>query len=289
MAILAALGAALLYAIASVLQQRAAGEAPAERSLRFRLLLGLIARPIWLIGIIADGAGFVLQFVALDHGSLVLVQPLLVSGLLFALPLGAAFTRRRLTFSEWLGSAATVAGLSLFLVVAAPGPGHDRASDVAWIVTGACTLVPIAIMIAISRSTEGAVRAGLLAAAGGVFYGLAAALTKVTAQEFHSGIVRTLTTTWEPYALVVCAVVAMVVVQSAFQAGPLRWSLPTLTVVDPVVSIFIGALALGEQISTGGVAPALEVVGLVAMAAGVFLVARSPLAVGAEETTATRV
>jgi hypothetical protein len=61
-------------------------------------------------------------------------------------------------------------------------------------------------------------------------------------------------------------------------------------VVDPVVSIVIGALALGEQISTHGAAPALEVVGLLAMAAGVFLVARSPLMAGsAEETTATRV
>ncbi|HWC39215.1 MAG TPA: DMT family transporter [Acidimicrobiales bacterium] len=289
MAVLAALGAALLYAAASVFQQRAAGEAPADRSLRLGLLVGLLARPLWLIGIVADGAGFVLQFVALDHGSLVLVQPLLVSGLLFALPFAAVFTRRRLTPSEWLGSAATVAGLSLFLVVASPGPGHDTASDMAWIITGACTLVPIVVMVAVSRSTTGAVRAGLLAAAGGVFYGLAAALTKVTAQEFHSGIVHTITSNWEPYALVVCAVVAMVVVQSAFQAGPLRWSLPTLTVVDPVVSVIIGALALGERISTRGAAPALEIIGLMFMAWGVFLVARNPLMVGAEETTATRV
>ncbi len=289
MPVLAALGAALFYAVASVLQQRAAGEAPAERSLRLRLLVGLIARPLWLMGILADGAGFVLQFIALDHGSLVLVQPLLVSGLLFALPLGAALTRRRLMPSEWVGSAATVAGLSLFLVVAAPGPGHDTASDLAWVITGACTLVPIAVMVAVSRSTTGAVRAGLLAAAGGIFYGLAAALTKVTAQEFHTGIVHTLTSTWEPYALVVCAVVAMVVVQSAFQAGPLRWSLPTLTVVDPVVSVVIGALALGERISTAGAAPALEVLGLAAMAWGIFLVARRPLVVGAEDTTASRI
>jgi len=289
MPVLAALGSSLLYAIASVLQQRAAGEAPAERSLRLGLLVGLIARPMWVIGILADGAGFVLQFVALDNGSLVLVQPLLVCGLLFALPFGAALTHRRLTASEWLGSAAIVAGLALFLVVASPGPGHDHASNLAWLVTGACTLVPIAVMVAVSRSTGGAVRAALLAAAGGVFYGLAAALTKVTAQELHSGIVHTLTNNWEPYALVVCAVVAMVVVQSAFQAGPLRWSLPTLTVVDPVVSVVIGALALGERISTAGIAPALEILGLVAMAWGVFLVARCPLMIGAEETTATRV
>lgn len=286
MPVLAALGAALLYAIASVLQQRAAGEEPPERALRLGLLVGLLARPIWVAGILADGAGFVLQYLALDSGSLVLVQPLLVSGLLFALPVAAALTHRRLTGTEWLGSAVTVAGLALFLVVANPAPGHDRASTLAWIITGVCTLVPIAIMVAVSRSTSGAARAGLLAAAGGVFYGLAAALTKVTSEIIHHGILHAFTH-WQPYALVVCALVAMVVVQSAFQAGPLRWSLPTLTVVDPVVSVVIGALALGERISTAGAAPALEVVGLVAMAGGVFLVARFPLVIGSEDTTAT--
>jgi len=81
----------------------------------------------------------------------------------------------------------------------------------------------------------------------------------------------------------------MVVVQSAFQAGPLRWSLPTLTVVDPVVSVVIGALTLGERISTVGAAPVLEIVGLAAMAWGVFLVARCPLMVGVEETTVSGV
>src|SRR6266566_9014384 len=116
MPVLAALGAALLYALASVLQQRAAGEAPAERSLRLRLLVGLIARPMWVIGILADGAGFVLQFVALDHGSLVLVQPLLVSGLLFALPLGAFLSRSALRPADWLGAALVVTGLSVFLI-----------------------------------------------------------------------------------------------------------------------------------------------------------------------------
>ncbi len=261
MAVLSALGAALLYALASVLQQRSAAQAPADRHMRVALLAGLLRRPQWLAGMLADGGGFVLQFIALDHSSLVLVQPLLVSGLLFALPLGAALCNRRLTGFEWLGSAVTVAGLSSFLVVASPGTGNDEASTVASLATGACTLVPIVVMISLSRSATGAVRAGLLAASGGIFYGLAAALTKVTALRIctadspprHPPGSRT---PW-PSA----RVVSLVVVQSAFQAGPLRWSLPILTVVDPVVSVVIGALALGERISTSGLAPALEIAG----------------------------
>ena len=61
------------------------------------LLTRLVTKPLWLAGIAADGLAFVFQFVALGHGSLILVQPLLVSGLLFALPLGAWFAKAHLT------------------------------------------------------------------------------------------------------------------------------------------------------------------------------------------------
>src|SRR5205823_13168937 len=118
--------------------------------------------PMWIIGILADVAGFGLQFVALDRGSLVLVQPLLVSGLLFALPFGAALTHRRLTASEWLGSAATVAGLALFLVVASPGPGQDRAPHLARLLPGACTPAPTPGLVAASPAPPLALSAGLL-------------------------------------------------------------------------------------------------------------------------------
>jgi hypothetical protein len=80
---------------------------------------------------------------------------------------------------------------------------------------------------------------------------------------------------WELYLLIGAGVVGMVLAQSAFQAGPLDASLPVLTVVDPVVSIVIGALVLSEGIRTGRVFSTLEVVGLVVMAVGVFLLSRA--------------
>src|SRR4029077_8811446 len=87
---------ALLYAVAAVTQQRAAYAAPLEYSLRLSLLLNLLRRPLWLLGLCCDVGAFLLQFWALDHGALVLVQPLLVSGLLFALPLGAIISKERM-------------------------------------------------------------------------------------------------------------------------------------------------------------------------------------------------
>jgi drug/metabolite transporter (DMT)-like permease len=63
--------------------------------------------------------------------------------------------------------------------------------------------------------------------------------------------------------------------QSAFQAGDLKWSLPALTVVEPVVAILIGQLLFGEHISFRGAAPIGEVVGLVLMGAGVVGLSRT--------------
>ncbi|HMC53193.1 MAG TPA: DMT family transporter, partial [Acidimicrobiales bacterium] len=161
MALVAALGAAVLYALASVLQHRAAAAQPPERALRVGLLVGLLARRMWLAGIGADIAAYALQFVALSGGSLVLVQPLLVSGLLFAVPLSVALHRCRPTAIDWGGSALVVGGLATFLVVAQPGRGEAAMSGGAWAVLLVATLLPALALALGGRFTGGAVSSGL--------------------------------------------------------------------------------------------------------------------------------
>lgn len=117
MAILFALLSALAYAAASVLQQRVAREVPEEHALRLGLLWRLIRRPMWLAGTAADWLGFGFQTAALGLGTLLLVQPLLCTGLLFALPLAAAWARRRLSRNDWFAAVALTAGLAVFLRV----------------------------------------------------------------------------------------------------------------------------------------------------------------------------
>jgi drug/metabolite transporter (DMT)-like permease len=279
MVVLAALGSSLLYAVASVLQHRSAVAAK-SRPLRIGFVVELAGRPLWIAGMAADVAGFALQFFALSRGSLVLVQPLLVSGVLFALPLSGALSQRRLTAFEWSGAAAVVAGLSLFLVIAHPGSGGHQVTLLGWILVAVTAGVPVVVLVGVAaRQPSGVLRAVLLACATGIDYGVAAALIKTTAAQFDQGLVHTLLS-WDLYALVLCGVVGLVLGQSAFQAGPLRASLPALTVVDPVVSVLIGALAFGEPLSSAGAAPALEVVGLVVMTLGVTALCRSPIVSG---------
>jgi drug/metabolite transporter (DMT)-like permease len=274
-AVLFALLAALLYAVASVLQQRAAVSTPHEHSLRIGLLAKLAVNPIWLIGILADVGGYVCQFVALGHGALALVQPLLVSGLLFALPLAAVIEGSRLTRRDWTGALAVVAGLSIFLVIARPASGAPEISGTAWIVLTGVTSVLVGGLVLFAGPGPSRRKALLLACAGGTIYGLSAALTKATSHLFERhGAVHTLGH-WEPYGLAAAGLIGMLLTQSAFQAGPLDASLPALTVIDPVVSIAIGAAAFAEGITDSPIAIAVETLGMIAMVAGILLVGRS--------------
>lgn len=277
MAIFAALGSALLYGLGSVLQQRSAAQVGADQSLRVSLLARLVRRPQWLGGIACDLGGYALQFAALAAGELVLVQPLLVSSLLFALPLGAAVSHRSLTRREWAGALLVVGGLSSFLVAASPAPGVARASTAAWAVAFPATLVPAGVLVGVASRSTGGARAALLGGAAGISYGLTASLTKGVAGAFGAGLLHGFTS-WELYVLVVVGLATLVVGQSAFQAGPLSASLPVASVAEPVVGVLIGAFAYGEALSVGGAARAFEVLGMAGMAAGIFLVTRSPAA-----------
>jgi drug/metabolite transporter (DMT)-like permease len=272
-AALAAVGAAGAYALASVLQHRAAAAEPAALSLRLRLLTRLAVRPLWAAGVSADIGGYGLQFVALGVGSLAVVQPLLVSGLLLALPLSARFEHRRVTQAEWAAATALVTGLALFLVVARPADGRSSASAATWTAVTLLTLGPAALLVSVGQARLGRARARLFAAAAGLVYGFTAALTKASAHLLSRGAGH-IVGAWQPYALVACGGIGMLLAQSAFQAAPLDASLPVITVIDPLVSVVIGALGFGEALTTSGAAVTFELAAVALVVAGVVRLCR---------------
>jgi drug/metabolite transporter (DMT)-like permease len=273
-----------MYALASVLQHRGAISQPEERSLRVGLLVGLFQSPTWVTGLIFDGGGYVLQFIALGHGPIVVVQPLLVCGLLFALPIGAKWAGRRLSRVDWVGAVLVCAGLGVFLAVANPASGRNDTTGLHWVVLMIILTALAGALTLASIGTDPRRRAVCLAAAAGVIYGGAAALTKTSSHLLGHGVGPALTH-WQPYVLAVVAVAGMLLGQSAFQAGALDFSLPTMTVADPVVSIAIGATVFRESISSSAGAMAAEVVSLLVMTAGIYMLAR--FEVGAAKLAAT--
>lgn len=266
-----ALLAAVLFAVGTVAQQRSAADVPDDTARGLGLIRALVRRREWWFGVIGDGGGYVAQAAALAFGSLLLVQPLLVTTLLFALPLGARWSGRRLGRADWLWAAVLAVALAVFVATGEPTDGLSSADLGAWLPTFAVlTALLAAGLVAVSR-TRGTARAVLLAGCAALCYGVAAAMTKGVVGEFDAGLVAVLTS-WETYALVVVALAGTLLQQSAFQAGALGASLPTMIVGEPVVAVVIGVTVLEEELRSDGVELVLiGVLGIVMVAATVAL------------------
>lgn len=277
LAVSLALGAGFAYALASVLQQRAASEQPPELSLRPGLLVALFKRPLWLVGSAVDLGAYGLEAASLAVGSIIVVQPLLVSGLLWALPLATIGSALKVTRREWIPAIALVASLAVFVGVGAPEGGRAQASLLAWVVAGVVLAIPTALAILGARHASPPRRALLLAFAAGCVYGLTAALTKSTVDLLDDGVLDTLTH-WQPYALVVIALGGLLLNQSAFQSGHLAASLPAMAVTDPVVGSVLGVTLFGEHLGAESVgALVITGVAVAVMFVSTVSLARSPL------------
>jgi drug/metabolite transporter (DMT)-like permease len=269
-----ALLAAVLFAVASAVQQGAAADVPPEQARGVRLLLVLLRRPRWWAGTGSDAAGYAAQAAALGLGSLLLVQPLLVTTLLFALPLSARWAQRPMRRSDW-GWAVVLAGaLAVFVVSGEPTAGVDRAGLRQWLPAAAVLGLVLTACLLGAVVRRGTTRALLLAVATGVVYGVTAALTKGVVSVLDDGL-TTLATSWETYALLGCLVGGTLLQQSAFQAGSLGASLPAVTVGEPVVGVAIGVAVLGEQLRAGGAEWVLVAVLVVVMVVATVALARS--------------
>jgi drug/metabolite transporter (DMT)-like permease len=280
--VLLSLAGAIAYALASALQHRAAVRQPPETAIRPRLLIRLAQRPVWLLGNVADGAGYVCQFLALRRGSQALVQPLLLCGLIFALPIGSALEHRSITARDVAGAIIVVAGVAGFVAVSRPGPGNPQGSLAAWaLVTPAVAAVVGAVTILARGPSR---RRGVLLALGaGTVFGYTSTVAERTGRLLDHGLLHVVTS-WTPYDLVLAAAVGMLLAQSAFQSGDLRFSLPVLTAAEPLVAIFLGQLLFSEHIASTGLDHPLEALCLVVMTAGTFVVARQPEEVPAPES-----
>ncbi|MFQ6392826.1 DMT family transporter [Nocardia sp. KC 131] len=245
-AIVCALLAALLFAVAAVAQQHAASAVPEGTS----LIRALLRNPRWWAGIVGDAGGYAMQVAALSLGAVLLVQPILVSMLVFALPLSARLNGRRVTGPTWATAILLVAALACFLIVGDPTQGNANAPLRHWIVPLAILLGLIIAAVAIGAlSADPSHRAMLFGTAGGALFGLAAALTSYVTTLFEHGL-GDVFGSWQTWALVTSGLVGLYLQQLAFQSGPLVASLPAITISEPLAAAFVGITVLHERMRT---------------------------------------
>ncbi|MGF7236505.1 MAG: DMT family transporter, partial [Frankia sp.] len=191
----------------------------------------------------------------------------------FALPLGARHSGRRMRRSELAWAGVLTAGLAVFVIAGNPARGIARTSFAAWLPLLIAVGVVVSGCFAMSRLGRGTVRAVLLAVAAGVLFGVAAALTKSAVDLLGRGFVP-FATGWEVYALAVVSLTGTVLQQAAYHVGDLRASLPTTTVLEPVVAGVIGVTLLREEIRADGAEWALIALAVCAMTVATTVLAR---------------
>jgi drug/metabolite transporter (DMT)-like permease len=275
-AVPAAVAGAASFGLASAVQQRATKQVPTTGTLDPRLLLELVRRPVWVLGIGTVIVGLSLQLVALAFGPLVLVQPLLVTGVLFGAVFSAVLAHRRVDGLIVLGSLGAVAGLSAFLVLARPTGGSTQLEQDGWALLPLALALGITVLVCLVAASryDGPVQVAALAAATGVLYGLTAGLMKVVTSQFRSGGPAEVFT--HPVLYVVCAVGPMgfLLSQNTFQHGTLiAPALAIITIVDPLVGVAIGVSWLGEEVSSSPVVLAGELIAVLVIIGSVALLA----------------
>lgn len=283
MAYFFALSAGLCYAVASVFQHKVAAAAPSDMSLRPRLILEVVRHPVWLFGIGLDIGAYFLEAAALANGSIVLVQTLLVSGLLFALPLSAIGRTTQPRKRDWMAALAVVIGIVVFLSVGEPVGGTVSATAVEWVLAFGLCLSIIASMILLTRHARPHYRALGLAVATGASYACTAVLTKQVVEFLADHSLPELFTRWPVYALAAFSIGGLILNQSAFNAGHLAASLPALAVTNPILSSFLGIALFEEQLKAHGVLQySVVAMAVVVMLVGVIRLAGSPFVAGDE-------
>ncbi len=272
--ILCSLLAAVSFAFAAVMQQESTQTVGADKSLHIGLLAELFRRPKWLLGGASMLAGFGLQAVALSFGPIAVVQPIVVLELAFAIPFGIFRRCRRAGLREWSGIGAVMAGVSIFLLSANPGQGIQNPPTRDWLASLLPVAAVAAVAVAVGAARKGPTRAMFLGSAAGLAFGVLSVLTKTVTHLLSSDLSRAFVT-WQVYAAVGVGIVALVVSQSAYQAGPLAYSMPFVGVLEPLVAVAIGDVVLGEQVRLSEAQFAVELAAAAVACLGILLLTTS--------------
>jgi drug/metabolite transporter (DMT)-like permease len=268
--IVAALLAALSFAVAGVLQQRAASRT-AEHALSAGLVASLLRQRLWLCGIGLAIASYGLQMLALALQPLTVVQPLLVTEVLIAIPLSARLAGQRLGARKLAGLVVVAAGLATTVYGAAPhGAPAGSGTPTRWLFAAAGVLLAVAVLARSAQGRTHLVRARLYAAAAALLFALAAAMLVVTVDGLAGSGVGVFASP-APYGVAAAELAGMLFIQSAFQAAPLAIAMPIVNWVQPLVAVVLGIGVLSESVSTDVVHLGALAVGALSALTGILI------------------
>lgn len=268
---LLALIAAFLFALAATLQQKGALGLPGVSLADPSSLVSLAKQRAWLLGTVCLLFAYAVQAVALDDGKLAIVQPLLVTTVVFALPLGYWLTGQQVSRRQALGAVVVIVGLAVFAVFGDPAAGNSNAPADEWAIAIVIIGALSGVLLVLASRNDGVKRAAYYGIVSGALFGLSACLVKPTLSALHESVGAVLSS-WEFYGMAVAGIIAFVLQQVSLGVGFLATSVSAVSVTNPIVSVTLGALILDERLSRPGWHVVLAVAGIAVAMAGAVVV-----------------
>ena len=274
LAVVLALAAALSNAV-NLMTQHLASVASPPGVTGVRLARYLVRQPMWLLGAVAGLGSYVLQAGALNNGPLSVVQPLLITELIFVMVLRRVWIHQQIRPAAW-ASVLTVAGaLAVFLAAAEPTGGQPAPQAAQWLTAGVVFGGIIAPWRCSGSTGRRCAGPGLRAAAAAMTWAMEAVFLKTATETLTvSGPVAMLTS-WPAYAFAAATATGTVLQQAALHVGPLSVSQPLLAIVDPLAAIVLSVWLFGERFTGSPADTAIAIVAFAVMAVGVTALTRT--------------
>ena len=247
-----------------------AGAAVAQERLAKNRQRGL-AR--WAVALLLTAGGVGLHVIALNFGTVAVVQALGTLTLLFALPISALRYRARISVPAWIDAGLTVAGLALIMSLSVESTEPALLSRTDGRYLSLVTLIAVVLLVGVATTTGPRVRAMVLAGAAGVAFGISSVLSKAVMASFTeggAGAVSMLLTG----LVVLLSTGGYLLSQFSYRGAGLAAPLATVSVANPIVAALAGVVVFDESFRFGTAGRVVVALAALVMTLGVIGLAR---------------
>ena len=224
-----------------------------KQGLSVKTLLRLASSIWWVLGSVLLGLAILFQLSSLTFAPLIVVQPIGVVALVITAIVNARVSKVRLDRHAIRAIVLCVAGIALFVTIAAIFAKEsvvERLQLIVILIVLGVVLVTLALAFAYFRKRASAI---FYILAAGVLYGFVATLAKVVINRVGNEIAGVTAGGGFEWLTIVCIVGLLLAaalgayfVQTAYSVGSPDLVIAGLTVVDPLVAVAIGITVLGE-------------------------------------------
>jgi len=273
LAVAFALAAAFSSAVNLITQHAASISAPKRQG--WRLALYLLRQPLWLLGWAAAAGTFIFQALALHNGPMSVVQPVLITELVFVLALRRVWIHQRIAAAAWASVVVVCVALAAFLIAAEPSGGQLTPETKQWLSAVLVFGGAIVVLTALGRTGPPMRRAAVFAVAAGLTWAMEATFLKAATDTLTAFGIPGMLIRWPVYALVGTGIAGTVLEQAALHVGPLSVSQPMLVIINPFASIILSVWLFNERFTNSPAKIAVAVLSFAVMAAGVIMLTRT--------------